>query len=274
MIDLHSHSKYSDGLLSATELIDKAKNDGVSILGISDHDNTEAFHSSFEYARTKGIQLIPAVEINTEYTTDNGETDIHILGYFMDMEKKEFASALASQREARNERILSMVHKLNEHGIDISPDDVLHSKYGTLGRPHIAFALIKKGYAATIPEAFDRYLLRGTPGYVSSSAMSVYDAIDTVRSAGGIAVIAHPGHIRDYQEVIPKLVDHGVKGLEVYHPDNTASQRAILLDITQKYNLLITGGSDFHGVNFGPSKKLGCPELTREHFNSLRLCAN
>lgn len=274
MIDLHSHSNYSDGLLSATELIDKAQKDGVTILAISDHDNTAAFVPTYEYAKRHDIELIPAVEINTEYTTDNGDVDIHILGYFMDLNKADFSAALNHQRESRNERIISMVHRLNEHNINITADDVYEYGHGTLGRPHVAFALIKRGYAVSVSDAFGRYLRRGRPGYVRSSAMSVYDAIDTVRNAGGVPVIAHPALIRGYQKIIPKLIDYGVKGLEVFHPENPAQDKKILLDMVKKYNLLISGGSDFHGYDFGPSTIMGCPELTIEHFNAIRFCAN
>ncbi len=274
MIDLHSHSNYSDGLLSATELIDKAQKDGVTILAISDHDNTAAFAPTYEYAKRHDIELIPAVEINTEYATDNGDVDIHILGYFMDLNKADFSAALNHQRESRNERIISMVYRLNEHNINITADDVYEYGHGTLGRPHVAFALIKRGYAVSVSDAFDRYLRRDRPGYVKSSAMSVYDAIDTVKNAGGVPVIAHPALIRGYQEIIPKLIGYGVKGLEVFHPENPAQDKKLLLEIVRKYDLLVSGGSDFHGYDFGPSSIMGCPELTIEHFNAIRFCAN
>lgn len=266
--DLHCHTTYSDGLFTAEELILMALKRGLRYLAISDHDHLGAIPEAVERAKGTPLEIIPAVEINTDWHND----EVHVLGYFIDPANEALQTALSNQRKSRDLRIEAMVEKLQGLGIDINMAKVRSKGKGTLGRPHIAFALVELGLASDVKDAFQKYIVRGAPAYIPrrKDAMDPVEAIRAIKKAGGVAVMAHPGVVKDYTAVIDALIPEGLEGLEVYHPQHKPMTSAYLLELAKKKNLLVTGGSDFHGDSLGPSHTLGMEDVKEFHIKALR----
>lgn len=240
--DLHLHSSFSDGEWSPQEIIKQAKELGLSAVAIADHDTVDAIVNLKEEISTAGIELIPAVEINT----DLDDKEIHILGYLIDIDSPILISVLKNQREARVRRNKEIINKLNRLGFKLSFEEVLALAGGdSIGRPHIAQVLVKKGYVESKEEAFNKLLKRGCPGYVPRCSISWREAIAVINEAGGIAVLAHPGK-SFVDHLVPMMVKEGLQGIEIWHPSHSPEDIQHYLRLAETFSLLATGGSDAH----------------------------
>nr|BBH93471.1 PHP-like protein [Thermogemmatispora argillosa] len=257
-IDLHTHSTASDGLYAPRVLLQQAHEAGVRVLALTDHDSTEGLAEAAEAAAQLDIDFIPGIEINTE--TPAGE--VHMLGYFLHYQQEAFQQALRTLRDARQRRGQRMVELLNEQGIAITWERVRELAQGAVGRPHVAQALVEAGYAQSIEEAFARYLSKGCPAYVPRYKLSPQDAVRLIVSARGLPVIAHPLELpgpETLRQWLPELCALGLVGLEVYYGPYTAEEEELLLDLARAFDLIPTGGSDYHGPGIHPTPLGGHP---------------
>jgi len=243
--DLHVHTVASDGLFTAQEVCQMAFRQGLSGIAITDHDTLQGVMSIETSDYRPQIDVLPGVEISTEW---RGE-EVHILGYNFTRNKEHLEKILSSFQEDRKRRIKKMVQKLVSLGYYITVEQVENSAKGeSLGRPHVARALIAAGYFSSPKDAFERLLEKGKPGYVHREKTTPREGIEAIISSGGVPVLAHPGLIKNGSDLIPELVSAGLKGIEVYYPLHSRNLVNWLLRITEKYGLLATGGSDFHGI--------------------------
>ena len=256
-VDLHIHTTASDGTLSPTAAVRAALANGVSLLGVADHDTTEGIREAEWEAKDTGLVLVPGVELSVGQEAK----EIHVLGYFVDPDERSLQAALETLRGARdlrNERILA---RLKEIGVPVSRERVHEiSGGGTLGRPHIAKALVEAGHVSSESEAFRRFLARGKPGYVGRERLSPAEAADAIRQAGGIPVLAHPAKLGS-KRAIEDLLDQGMDGVEVYHSDHTEVEAEMLLEIAARRGLLVTGGSDSHGPHSDRPIEIGSLDI-------------
>jgi 3',5'-nucleoside bisphosphate phosphatase len=245
MLELHCHTTHSDGTLTPTQLVEAAIAAGVRVLAITDHDTVSAWDEAFMAARQRSIEIVPGLELSTLH---QGKS-MHILGFYPD--QKKLSPALQERLQGRQRRAEQMIAKLAELGYPIE----LSSGGGhqAIGRPHIAAALVQAGYVQSHQEAFDRWLGDDKPAYVDYPAFTTTDGIHLLRDCGAVPVWAHPCLFRggDVETVLPELVEAGLMGIEVYHPSHTPSQCQMLTQLCQQYGLLMTGGSDYHGVKLG-----------------------
>jgi len=244
LADLHIHTHFSDGTSSPQEVIEQAHEHGLSCISITDHDTIDGIRPTAEAAGTYGIEVIPGIELSSEI---NGK-DIHMLGYLFDCENREFIDRVKYIQNARIGRMREMVEKLKGMGIDnITTEEVCGlAQSDSVGRPHLATILQEKGWVPNHQAAFNKYLADGAPAFVSKFKQTPYEAIDLIRKAGGVAVLAHP-MLTGVDELIPSLVEAGLGGLEVYYPNNTDHVIRFYEGLAKKYNLAATGGSDAHG---------------------------
>ena len=251
-IDLHTHSTASDGLYTPAELVQKAHEAHVRAIGLADHDSVDGLVDAVVAGELLSVEVVPAVEINTDLPERRGEA--HVLGYFVDYRQVEFQESLHVLREARRVRGERMVEKLRRQGVAISWDRVRELAAGSVGRPHIARALIEAGYADDVSDAFARWIGPGRPGYVPRYKVTPENAVRLIRSAYGVPVLAHPAGIRDLEnQVLPSLVAAGMQGLECYYGDYDDQTVDRLLALADRYHLIPTGGSDYHGPNMHPT---------------------
>ncbi|RAL25931.1 PHP domain-containing protein [Thermoflavimicrobium daqui] len=249
--DLHAHTTASDGLFTPSQLVQHAQSLGIQAVAITDHDTVSGIAEGLEAGKKLGIQVIPGVELSTLW---NGK-EIHMLGYYIQFDNENFRTLLMKQRNTRKLRNEMMIRKLNELGISISLEEVNQKKKSSskelnVGRPHIAEVLIEKGIVGSMNEAFDKYLGKDGLAYITPERISPFEAIDLVKQNGGVTVLAHPG-LYQQDDLIPQLVQHGLIGIEVNHPDHTAEDRKRYQEIATKYQLITTAGSDFHGERQG-----------------------
>lgn len=250
--DLHVHSTASDGALSPAQLVESSLCQGLTALAITDHDSVEGIGEALSAAEKTDLIIIPGVELSASW---NG-TDLHILGYFIDPANPSLIDRLVSLRQARTTRARKMVARLRDSGIMVQFEDVLNlAGSGSLGRSHIARALVAGGLCSTASEAFSDLIGHGRPFYIPKPEVDPAEVIESIIAAGGVAVFAHPG-VHDSDECIPYLVEAGLGGIEVYHPLHTHTQKQHYTEIADKYGLLLTGGSDFHGFD-SPGGLLG-----------------
>lgn len=241
--DLHTHTTASDGALSAKELLSKAKEKKLKTLAITDHDTLSGFLEGRKYADEYGIELISGIEISTIWD----QKEIHILAYGFDADNGELLTLLKNQKRARSARMKRIVKELQSQGIDISYDEVW-AEAGTsiIGRPHAAYVLMNKGYVASFAEAFIRYLSTQKLSSIKTEYADISTVIETIHTAGGILSVAHPGPIYSQQE-LESLLDLEIDGLECIHPSHNYNVQKEFTELAKSRNLLITGGSDFHG---------------------------
>ena len=256
-IDLHTHTNFSDGSFSPTALVKLAHQKGLHILAITDHDTTEGLTEAMEATQSLPLELIPGIELSAEF--QGRET--HILGYFIDLSDSQFQTRLERLRATRLDRIHQILDRLQTLSLEISLSEVEHvAGSGTIGRPHIAQLLIEKGYVKGMKEAFERFLgVRGT-AYVRRAVPEAAEIITWIIDAGGVPILAHPyweGLNADEAVVSCRtLIDQGLRGLEVFYGGFSARQISLNLHLARQFNVLITGGSDFHGT-FKPEISIG-----------------
>jgi hypothetical protein len=256
--DLHVHTTASDGTLTPDLLVEKALRLGLSALAVTDHDSVDSIAAARNAAAGRDLVIIPGVELSTAHA----ETDVHILGYFIDPTDPALLATLERFRDARRARAAAIVTALNESGIDLSIDDVvaLADDGGAVGRSHIARALVESGRVESVGQAFERLLGRGKPFYRPKPPTAPAIAVDSIVRAGGIAVLAHPG-VTGVDDLIPELVDAGLRGIEAYHAEHTLAQCDYYTGLAGRLGLLVTGGTDFHGIP-GTGTDLGQVEMS------------
>jgi predicted metal-dependent phosphoesterase TrpH len=242
--DLHLHTTASDGRLEPKEMVSLAVKVGLDVIAITDHDTIDGIKPALAAAEAfPSLMVIPGVEINTD--VPHGE--VHILGYFIDYTDQKLAVALQRLRDSREGRAQQMVAKLSKLGVDIELQRVFElAQGGSVGRPHVAQALLEKNYVASEKEAFDKYIGRDGPAYVERYKLLPVEAVGLIVGARGLPVLAHPADIGDLKELVPKLKSVGLIGLEVYYRDYSSDVIAGLLKITEQYGLVPTGGTDYH----------------------------
>ncbi|MEO0113758.1 MAG: PHP domain-containing protein [candidate division WOR-3 bacterium] len=262
--DLHIHTIFSDGLYSPEEVVRKAKELGFSAIGIADHDAVTGIGKAIKEGEKLGIEVIPACEFSCLME----DKDVHILGYLLDYQNPSLESFLKKVQDKRIERAEKIIGNLSKQGIKIKLERVLEiAKNGSVGRPHIAQALLEEGYVSTIEEAFMKFIGYHSPAYVPKMEISPEEALKIIRDFKGIPVLAHPVSY-DFEKIIFPLIKLGILGIEVYHPDHTEYHINYFSEIAKKYNLLITGGSDCHG---GRKGKLFMGEIKLPYFHLERL---
>ncbi|MCB2181132.1 MAG: PHP domain-containing protein [Desulfobulbaceae bacterium] len=248
-IDLHLHSSFSDGTMSPTQLVGEAVLEEIKAIAITDHDTIEGVAEAFEAGRMNGIEVISGVELSAYHA----ETPMHILGYGFSHDDQSLSEKLQKVQQARNERNLAILKKLNTLGLQVTHDDLAKfSPTGQAGRPHIASLLVEKKIVKTMDEAFAKYLRKDGLAYASRQKLMAEDAISMIRSAGGIAVLAHPLTLDRSMTLLPSILDAlielGLQGVEAYYPIHSVSVRKKLIALSQQKGLFITGGSDYHGT--------------------------
>jgi hypothetical protein len=246
-VDLHIHTTCSDGLLRPEEVVYKAKELELAAIGIADHDAVDGVEKALLTGSEIGIEVVPAVELSCIHNSN----DIHILGYYIDYKNSELLEFLGSVQKQRLERAHKIVGKLSEQGVNIDVERVLEFSTGaSVGRPHIAQALLESGYVATFNEAFWKFIGYHCPAYVPKMEINPKQAIELIKRFSGISVLAHPGSYRQ-DDIIYALIEAGIAGLEVWHPEHSESASEHYLEIAQKNGLVVTGGSDCHGGRKG-----------------------
>ncbi len=251
--DLHLHSTASDGTWTPLQVLQEAEKLGLRAISLTDHDTVAGVLEALPHVKEFSFDFVPGLEINTEAE----ERDIHILGYYPDLENPKLQQALQRVRDLRLERLDRILQKLAELGIRIRREEVLAVAQGkSVGRPHVAEVLYKKGFARTKRGAFDRFLLRGKPAYVPRYKLTPQKAIELIKAAGGIPVLAHP-HLVGDDTWIYRLQAAGLEGLECFHSTHTPELVEHYLEIARKQALVITGGSDSHGPGGAPALEMG-----------------
>jgi len=249
-VDLHVHSSYSDGSLTPSQLIKKAKKKGLCAMAITDHDSIEGLEEASLEAAAAGLEFIPGVEFSAKYPGT-----MHILGYFPYGGIRKIQWIVEVLKQSRRERNPKILKKLCELGYPIELEDVLRYARSeeNISRVHFARALCDKGYAVSIREAFHRLLGDNKPAYVEKEKLSPREIIEGINSAGGVSVLAHPIYLnRDMDEVaatIKELKEYGLMGIEAYYSDNNRRETKFFLKLAHDLNLITTGGSDYHGAN-------------------------
>jgi predicted metal-dependent phosphoesterase TrpH len=266
-VDLHSHTTASDGTLAPRELVRLAARHGVRVLAVTDHDSTGGVREAMDEARSlASLEIVPGLEINC----DVSGAEIHVLGYCVDWEAPWFQEFLGAQREERRQRVYRIAERLAELGMPIEPDAVFALvKEGSAGRPHVAQAMVDRGYVKSIREAFDRYLSRNGPANVPRRRLTPAEAVRIIRRARGVPVLAHPG-LANRDELIPELVDAGLLGIEAFYPEHSSGQITMYREMCARLGLVATGGSDFHGPRVGGVKHPGVQPVPESAWVELR----
>jgi 3',5'-nucleoside bisphosphate phosphatase len=257
-VDLHCHSTASDGTLPPAEVVRLAKESGLSGLALTDHDTIGGVEAAAEEARRIGLDFLAGIEISCEYRPPG---TMHILGYGVDPRSETLRDLTRRLLEGRDNRNPRIVQKLNALGVSITMQEVEEEARATaadsrkpVGRPHIAAVLLRKGYVSSIKQAFDKYLAQGAPAYFDKERLTMREAMDMIHQSGGMPVLAHPIQLRTgndshLERVVKDLVDLGLVGLETIHSDHDAALVEKYTRLADRFGLLKTGGSDFHGTN-------------------------
>ncbi|MDN5347715.1 MAG: 3,5-nucleoside bisphosphate phosphatase [Clostridia bacterium] len=266
LADLHVHSSASDGIYSSDTLVELARQKGLTVLGLTDHDTVEGIDSALEAGRKMGVEVVPGVELSTDWKNK----EVHILGYYLDYRFEGLLVALKKFQTEREKRVQNIVDRLRFLGYELTSDDVFKVARGeAVGRPHIAQVLVTKGYFETIDQVFNLLLDRGRPAYVPRFKLAPQEAIKIVLGAGGVPVLAHPGLVGD-DSLICRLKSAGLQGLEVFYPQHTPQETERYLRLARELNLVVTGGSDFHGFIDREHADLGATTVGSEEIAALR----
>lgn len=265
-IDLHSHSRASDGEYPAAEVAARARGAGLAVWALCDHDTVAGLPDAAAAASRLGLRLVPGIELSAFLE----KKEVHVLGHFVDPDHpalKEFEDELAVHRRWRMGEIVKRLATLN---VNVKEEDIERFSGGkTIGRPHVARAILERGYVATVREAFDRFLGEGMPAYVPRLRLEVADAVALLRGAGGTATIAHPAVSRLDRRELERARAAGVVGLEVHHVDHDPGTRERLLRIAEELGMVPTAGSDFHGETISPDRHLGDVSMPEEDLARL-----
>jgi predicted metal-dependent phosphoesterase TrpH len=263
--DLHLHTFFSDGTFSPEELVGHGTRLGFAALALTDHDSVEGAARMTVACAAAGIEFIPG----TELTAEHKDTELHILGYFLDTQNQTLLAEIAKFQVVRQGRIREMVAAINKLGVPLQEETVFAlANCKSPGRPHVARALVKAGLVKNLDEAFERFLKKGRPAWVPKAKMSALEGIGLIHQAGGLAVMAHPG-LNHSDDMIPALVAAGLDGIECFHTKHSTAMVERYLGIAEKHHLLVTGGSDCHG--FSKNKPLiGTIKLPYDHVAQMK----
>ena len=266
-IDLHLHSTASDGKLSPADIVRKSAERGLIVIALADHDTVDGIAPALAAAKAfPQLKVIPCVEISTD--VPNGE--VHVLGYFIDYTNHKLKATLEMMRHSRRERACGMVAKLGKLGIHIEWQRVQEiAGSGSIGRPHIARAMLEKGYTGSIKEAFTKYISRDGPAYVKRRKMTPVEAVELLLRTNGLPVLSHPLIINDPETMIIKLKAAGLVGIEAYYNDYTAGEISRLVSLADKHGLIATGGSDYHGLDNNTETMIGGADVPMESVEQL-----
>jgi predicted metal-dependent phosphoesterase TrpH len=264
-VDLHIHTTASDGVLTPAEVVQAAIDEGLSAVAITDHDTVEGIPQALTAAHATVLEVIPGVELSAEQDS----SEVHILGYYIDYQSRALLDKLVVLRRARRERARNMVSKLERMGLLVSWERVqeIAGDSSAFGRPHIARALHERGYVGSVNDAFHRYIGLDGPAYVARYKLSPTQAVEMIRAAGGLPVLAHPWRQR---EMVAGLAGLGLVGLEAYCPGYSPEVSGELVRLGEKYNLIATGGTDFHGYGGNGVRPLGDVPVPMESLERLR----
>jgi len=273
-IDLHAHTTASDGVSTPAELVELALEQGLSLLAITDHDSTDGVPAALIRAAGTSLEVWPGIEIST----DVPQAEVHMLGYFVDVTKPDFQETLGKLRDSRILRAQRMVEKLNALGMSLTYERVRQlAGTGAVGRPHVAQAMVEKGYVQNSRDAFNLYLGRNGPAYVERFKLTPSEALQLIRSAGGMPVLAHPTYITpgegsgfDLTTFVRELVEVGLVGIECYYGDYPPETVESLCEIARQFDLIPTGGSDFHGRGIHAAN-LGDLKIPDESIERMRV---
>ena len=249
-IDLHTHSLCSDGAQTPTEVVRTAKEAGLAAIALSDHDNIDGVQEAMDAGKAMGVEVIPAVELSAQ-----SDTELHILGYFIDIHNKKLQDTMAYALQVRDERQEETCRKLNEQGFKITMDELREEAHGNpvLCRAHFAQIMVRKGYAESVKDAFSKYLSVGCYAYSNRQALTGPEAVSVIREAGGIAVAAHLHLIKmpddQLKEYLKSLIPYGLDGVEGYYSDYTPDMEQRYRAMAKELGLVISGGTDYHGAN-------------------------
>ncbi|RKY57179.1 MAG: phosphatase [Candidatus Latescibacterota bacterium] len=264
-VDLHVHTTCSDGIFRPEEVVRMAAEAGLEVIAITDHDTVDGVERALEAGRQIGVEVIPGVELSTRA----GRSEIHILGYYVDLNASPFKECMERFRRERWERARKIVEKLNLLGVGLRFETVLEvAGEAVIGRPHIADALVREAWVTSYDEAFRKYIGYDGPAYLPKYDISPEDGIEIIRKAGGIPVLGHPGTARR-DDLIPGMVRAGLMGIEVFHPLHPPKASRYYQKLARKYGLIYTGGSDFHGSDRRMAP-LGSQQVSYEVFQALR----
>ena len=266
-VDLHIHSSASDGRLTPADIIQKAVELGLTFIALADHDTVDGVASALAAAQAfPQLKVIPCTEIST----DIPHNEVHVLGYFIDYTDPELTATLDRFRNSRLRRAQGMVAKLNKLGIHIDWQRVQEiAGSSTIGRPHIAQAMLEKGYITSLKQAFTEYIGRDGPAYVEREKMTPAETVELILKAKGLPVLAHPLTINDPETIVVELKAAGLVGIEAYYDGYTADEINRLLSLADRYNLIATGGSDYHGLDLNAETAIGGTDVPLESVEQL-----
>jgi 3',5'-nucleoside bisphosphate phosphatase len=263
--DLHLHTNFSDGTYTPEELVSHATRYGLAALALTDHDTVEGCARMAAACQLAGIEFISGTELTAEL---NG-VELHLLGYCLDLDNTKLLSEVSRFQTVRQNRIREMVARLNQLDVPLQADAVFAiANCRSPGRPHVARALVQAGLCRSLDEAFERYLKINRPAWVPKSKISAPEAIAMIHQAGGVAVMAHPGLNRS-DDIIPEMVESGLDGIECFHSKHSTATSQHYLQMADQFRLLVTGGSDCHGMNKG-KPLIGTIKLPYQHVEKLK----
>jgi predicted metal-dependent phosphoesterase TrpH len=280
-VDLHLHTTASDGVMSPSEIVRYAKTKRLQAIAITDHDTIEGLEEGLSEGKRIDLEVIPGIEVSAEHSPGS----MHLLGFFLDIHHPFLNERLRYLQKARAERNPKIAERLNRLGIELTYEEVLKaSGGGQVGRPHFAQVLLEKKYVRTFQEAFDRFLKKGAPAYVDKFRFTAKEALHFINEAKGVAVLAHPNTLNmngysELENLILRLIEEGLKGIEVYYPEHSPLEVAQYKTLAERYGLLITGGTDYHGIeknglDIGVGRgEMKLPYLMVEKLKSARKCS-
>ena len=266
-VDLHIHSTASDGRLSPAEIVHTSVELGLTIIALADHDTVDGIAPALAAAKAfPRLKVIPGVEISTDMPTD----EVHVLGYFIDYTDYELQTTLERMRHSRQKRAQRMIAKLRNLGIHIEWQRVREiAGSGSVGRPHLAQAMLEKGYIASAGEAFAKFIGRDGPAYATRDKMTPPESVRLIRRCNGLPVLAHPLTINDPEKMVVELKAAGLVGIEAYYDNYTADEIDRLVSLANKYNLIVSGGSDYHGLDADTETMIGGTDVPTEAAEQL-----
>ena len=263
--DLHLHTNFSDGTYTPEELAGHAARCGFKAVALTDHDTMEGCERMGIACREVGVEFVPAAELTAEL----GGHELHMLGYFLDPQNPRLLLELGKFQQVRQQRIVEMVARLNQLGVALTTEAVFAlANCRSPGRPHVARTLVRGGWCSSLDEAFERFLRKGKPAWVPKFKISAIDAIELIHHAGGLAVVAHPG-LNHNDDLIPTLVEAGMDGIECFHTKHSTTMTQRYLETADQFQLLVTGGSDCHGMSKG-KPLIGSIKIPYEFVERLR----